>query len=141
MNKFFLKSFRVSIFVFAAMLFSINVSAQDVSAEKIQQAIDKLSSYQDVPSAIDCKTTKNKAEKMICGSEYLMLMEKLNTRAAIYAYENATKIELDRNRQNAVEHSRIENIRRLKTEKAIREAFIEYTNDSLGGMSPYHKEN
>lgn len=141
MNNIFVKSFRVSIFVFAAMLFSINVSAQDVPAEKIQQAIDKLSSYRDVPSAIDCKTTKNKAEKIICGSEYLMLMEKLNTRAAIYAYENATKIELNHNRQNAVEHSLIKNIRKLKTEKEIRKAFIEYTNDSLGGESPYYKEN
>ena len=141
MKKFFFKSFRVSIFIFAAMLFSINVSAQDVPAEKIQAAIDRLSSYRDVPSSIDCKTTKNKAEKIICGSSYLKLMERLDTMAAIYAYENATKNELEHDKKNAVKYSLITTVRKLKTEKEIRDAFINHTNDSLGGLSPYYKED
>lgn len=141
MTNIFVKSFRVLVFAFAGLFFVINISAQDVSAEKIQESIDKLSSYQDVPSAIDCKTTKNKAEKIICGSDYLMLMEKLDTRAAIYAYENATKNELEHDRKNAVKYSLVKTIRKLKTEKAIRDAFIEHTNDSLGGLSPYYKED
>ena len=140
MQKIFFKSFRVSIFLFAGLFFVINASAQDVPAEKIQETINKLSSYQDVPSSINCQTTKNKAEKIICASDYLMLMEKLDTRAAVYAYENATKNELAHNQKIATQYSLIKTIRKLKTEKAIRDAFIEHTNDSLGGESPYYKE-
>lgn len=141
MNKVsFSKSVRISIFVFASLFFVSQVLAQDVPIEKIQEAVDKLSSYQDVPSSINCQMAKSKAEKIICGSGYLTLMERLDTRAAVYAYENATKNELAHNQKTAIQYSLINKIRKLKTDKAIRDAFIKHTNDSLGGESPYYKE-
>lgn len=126
-------------FVFLSSAFSPSISAQDVPIEKIQEAVDKLSSYKDVPSSINCQTTKNKAEKIICNSGYLTLMERLDTRAAVYAYENATKTELAHNQATAIKYSLLKTIRKLKTDKEIRDAFIKHTNDSLGGWSPYYK--
>lgn len=141
MNKpFFLKLLIVSGFILLNFAFALSISAQNVPIEKIQEAVDKLPSYKDVPSSIDCKTAKSKAEKIICGSSYLTLMERLDTRAAVYAYENATKNELPHNQKTAIKYSLITKIRKLKTDKAIRDAFIKHTNDSLGGESPYYKD-
>lgn len=140
-ETFFLKLYAALFFIVLSLSFSTNAKAQDVPIEKIKKAIAGLSSYQDVPSSINCKTTKNKAEKIICGSEYLQLMEKLDTKAAIYAYENAMKIELKRDLKTALKYSLVKDIRKLTTEQAIREAYINHTNDSLGGISPYYVED
>lgn len=140
-KTFFLKLYAALFFVLLSFAFSPDAKAQEVSAEKIKKAIAGLSSYQDVPSSINCKTTRNKAEKIVCGSEYLLLMEKLDTRAAVYAYENATKIELKHDLKTALKYSSIKDIRKLTTEQAIREAYINRTNDSLGGISPYYVED
>jgi uncharacterized protein len=109
-----------------------------VSKAAIQKVINSLSDYQDVPSSIACKATVSQAEKIICADPLLLLMEKLDTMAAIYAVENGTKRELSHNRRTVMEYSLLKTIRKLKSADAIRRAYIENTNDSLGGESPYY---
>lgn len=143
MYKKFFESLSLFILVFSVLFAASSISAQErnVPIEKIQESIDNLSSYNDVPSSINCRTAQSKAEKIICGSGYLTLMERLDTRAAVYAYENGTGTELPHNQKTALQYSLIKTIRTLKTEQAIRNAFIRHTNDSLGGISPYYKND
>jgi len=123
----------VSIFVFAA-----SIAAQDVSKAAIQKAINNLTDYQDVPSSISCKAAATQAEKIICADPLLRLMERLDTMASIYMVENGTHRGIPHNRRSVLENSSIKEIRKLKTADAIRKAYIESTNESLGGESPYY---
>jgi hypothetical protein len=109
----------------------------EVSNDKIQQAIAKLSSYADVPSSIDCDSPRSDAERMVCGDPQLRLMETLDTRAAVYAFENASKQEVDH--QDSARFSLAGSLSDLKSAEAIRAAYIEHTNESLGGESPYSR--
>jgi hypothetical protein len=97
------ESYPVKMFVLSLLvgLVPINVTAQStnptwVSDALIKKSLDDLDNfYADVPSAVNCKKTKTMAERLICGNPYLQQAELLNTRAAVYAIENATKRQLD----------------------------------------------
>lgn len=106
-----------------------------VDPARLKEAISKLKSYSDVPSSIDYANPKNEAEMLVATDPTLQLMEILNTRAAVYAYENATKEQVD--------HSDISrfslSLDGLKTVDEIEDAYIKHTNESLGGQSPYLK--
>ena len=60
-------------------------------------------------------------------------MELLDTRAALYAHENATKQEAD---HASPQHFAL-NLEGLTTAEQIRAAYVRRTNDHLGGLSPY----
>ena len=114
-------------------------SGQDVPAAAIQKAIDDMPEYKDVPSSVSCKKPISKADQLICNDPYLRLMEILNTRAAVYAEENATHKELD-HKHYRITAAELRRRNRLTTSAALRKFFIEQTNDSLGGESPYYKD-
>jgi hypothetical protein len=125
--------------VIAVFVFAICAGAQDVSQAAIQKAIDNLSpEYKDVPSSISCKAPASQAEKIICADPLLRLMERLDTMASIYMVENGTHRPITHNRKTVLEESLIKTIRKLKSAEAIRKAYIENTNNSLGGESPYY---
>ena len=63
----------------------------------------------------------------------LSKMELLDTRAAVYAVENATGQEVDRKDAGKYALS----LEGLQTAEEIRLALMKHTNDSLGGESPY----
>jgi hypothetical protein len=135
---------KVHISLFAAAIAStvaIGANAQRIDEAAIKKAIDSLSMYyKDVPSSISCAAPFSQAERIICADPLLRLMERLDTMAAIYAVENGTHRELAHNKRNVMEWSLIKTIRKLKTADAIRKAYIDNTNDSLGGESPYYVE-
>lgn len=73
-----------------------------VNMAKLRQSIsDHSGSYGDLPSRIDCSKPIGN-QKMVCGSDVLRFMEKLDHMGAIYAYENATKTELDHRKPRGV---------------------------------------
>lgn len=113
----------------------VNLLQDLVDPARLKEAIGKLGSYSDVPSSIDFASLKNEAEMLIATDPTLQLMEILDTRAAVYAYENATKEEVD--------HSDVKrfalSLDGLKTSDEIKEAYIKRTNESLGGESPYQE--
>ncbi|MCA9775777.1 MAG: hypothetical protein KC800_03640 [Candidatus Eremiobacteraeota bacterium] len=100
---------------------------------KIKSALDKLGDYADVPSSIDLGNPKNPAQTIVATDSVLQMMELLDTRAAVYAAENATKEQVD--------HSEVSKyaltLEGLGTADEIRDAYIKHTNESLGGSSPY----
>ena len=128
----------------AAVLTLISVvraSAQKIDEAAIKKAINSLPSYKDVPSSLTCKPPASQAEKIICADARLRLMERLDTMASIYMVENGTHREISHDKRTVMRESLIKTIRKLKTADQIRKAYIENTNDSLGGESPYYVDN
>jgi hypothetical protein len=122
--------------------FAAVCSAQEVKEAAIKKAIASLSpDYDNVPSSISCKAPGTPAEKIICADKVLQLMEILDSRAAIYMIENGTKREIPHNKTSVVKYSLIKTIQKLNSPQAIRKAYINNTNDSLGGESPYYINN
>lgn len=144
--------FAVVAFLFIMSFFAVPpVKAQDMTDAQIRAGIDarkdRLKSlneiYTNVSSSIDCTATKVKAEKIICADPLLLEMELIDTRATVYAYENATKTELDHSiyKNNDFVKEWLKKRNKLTTAAAIRRAFIKNTNDNLGGESPYYVKN
>ncbi len=100
---------------------------------KIQVALDKLTAYADVGSSIDYAHPRNPGQRIVAADPTLRLMELLDTRAAVYAHENATKEKTDHNKSGKYALS----LQGLTRPEQIRAAYIKRTRDSLGGMSPY----
>lgn len=109
------------------------VSLAGLDERKVQKAMDALSSYTDVASAMDFGQPANAAQRLVLENGALRLMELLDTRAAVYAVENATGQRVDHDQAGQYALS----LQGLKTVEQIRDAYIRHTNDSLGGMSPY----
>ena len=105
----------------------------------IKRAIGGLSaSYNDVPSCLACGTQKKPIEKLICRNQRLKLMEVLDTKAAVYAYENATGRETRHARPDCSFVA--EKLATCADEQCACRALKEHTNESLGGTSPYYRE-
>lgn len=109
------------------------VSLAGLDEMQVQKALEALSSYTDVPSALDLGQPANAAQRLVLDNGALRLMELLDTRAAVYAVENATGHPVDHARPGQYALS----LQGLKTVEEIRDAYIRHTNESLGGMSPY----
>ena len=103
----------------------------------IQSALDRLTSYTDIGSSIDYAHPSNPAQHLVAANPTLRLMELLDTRAAVYAYENATKEKTD----HKTFTSYALKLQGLTSAEQIQKAYIEHTNASLGGMSPYSDLN
>ena len=132
-----------SVYILLVLIFliAINAHAQQVDEAAIKKAIASLSvDYKDVPSSLTCKPPASEAEKIICSDPVLRLMEKLDTMASIYMVENGTHHPISHNKTSVLKNSSIKYIRKLKTADTIRKAYIESTNDALGGESPYYVE-
>lgn len=116
--------------------------AQDCLASdtgKIARAIGDLSAhYNDVPSCLACSTQKKPIEKIICRDHQLKMMEVLDTKAAVYALENATKTQTDHARPDCSFVS--QQLARCTDAQCACRLLKQNTSDSLGGTSPYHGE-
>jgi len=100
---------------------------------KIQVALNKLASYADVGSSLNFAHPLNPGQRIVAVDPTLRLMELLDTRAAVYAHENATKEKTDHKKSSTYALS----LQGLTSPEQIRAAYIKRTHDSLGGMSPY----
>lgn len=107
--------------------------AGPVDQSKVMAALGKLASYAEVGSSIHYARPANPAEALVAADPELRLMELLDTRAALYAYENATKQQGDHKNPKKYALS----LDGLLTAKQIRQAYKKHTDESLGGMSPY----
>ena len=97
------------------------------SEPDVAKALDSLRSYRDVPQASNCAASRRKVEQLICSNRLLKLAELLNTRADVYATENATKRELNHPRfKGSLPTS-------CATETCIFDSFRASTSDFLGG--------
>lgn len=100
---------------------------------RIQVALGKLEHYSDVGSSIDDARPANPGQALVAADPGLRLMELLDTRAAMYAYENATKQEADHSSPQKFALA----LEGLTTREQIRAAYVRRSNDHLGGLSPY----
>jgi hypothetical protein len=98
-------------------------------------------SYGEVLSDIACDAPTVPAHQIMCSAAEaadpaLWRMGRLNDLAWLYAYENATKTEVDR--ANPPVNDRFIAARDACTDAAcLCDVLISSTNDSLGGLSPY----
>lgn len=100
----------------------------------IERAIaDLAEDYGDVALALKCKNPRTDIERLICADEHLFSMYKLSTMAEVYARENATKAPL----KHAAYKSALP---KCADKRCLCKAFMESTNDSLGGESPYYAD-
>ena len=126
---------------FALMSYTINADCfAKVDESKVKKAInDKNDSYGDVPPTVNCNKPSNKADKLICSSSTLLLMEELDRKAYVYGIENGTHQEVDHKKTKS--SGWIKNVRnKCKDELCLCEAFKERIDADLGGMSPYYEE-
>jgi len=117
---------------FEPKLINLTANAQP-NQGKIQVTLDKLTSYADVGSSIDYLHPRNPGQRLVVADPTLRLMELLDTRAAVYAYENATKDKTDHNNSGKFALA----LEGMTRPEQIRAAYIKRTSNSLGGMSPY----
>jgi hypothetical protein len=136
---------RFVLFSIAAFLAAITpVIAQtcNVDMAAVEAEIANLEpSYGDVLSDIACDAPAIAAHQIMCDAAAapdadLWRMGRLNDLAWLYAFENATKTEVDR--ANPPVNDRFIATRDACTDAAcLCDALIAFTNDSLGGLSPY----
>jgi hypothetical protein len=98
-------------------------------------------SYGDLLSDISCDAPTNPAHQIMCTAAgtpdaTLWRMGRLNDLAWVYAYENATKIEVDP-ANPPVDDAFIAARDACTDEACLCDLLIQNTNDSLGGLSPY----
>ena len=113
------------------------VNVQCFSEVAISKAILELVSYKDVASSLNCEKEVLGAGKLICQNKTLKLMESLDTKAYVYAFENGSKSEADHTKP-PLDLAWISSVRNeCKDEACLCTAFKAHTNASLGGSSPY----
>ncbi len=96
----------------------------------------QLSGYDDVLSDISCEAPTITAHKLLCENDALWQMALLDSRAWVYAYENATKTETDRTAPPR-DGDFIALRDACTDESCLCAALTGHTNDSMGGLSPY----
>ena len=112
----------------------------DIAA--VEKSIARLeTSYDDILSDISCDAPEKKAHQLMCDSSYqpgdnLWRMGRLDDLAWVYAYENATKREVDR-ADPPRDAAFIAKRDACTDAVCLCSALVAHTNDSLGGESPY----
>lgn len=103
---------------------------------RVERAIGRLSdNFNDVPSCLDCARQTKPLEKMVCRNRELKLMEILDTKAAVYARENATRALTDHAKPDCSFVWR--ELAACGDETCVCRKLKQNTNDSLGGLTPY----
>ena len=89
--------FAIALTVFIVISHTTNADCfTTVDESKIKNAINgKNDFYGDVPPTVNCKKPANKADKLICSSSTLLLMEELDRKAYVYGIENGTHQEVN----------------------------------------------
>jgi hypothetical protein len=142
-----MKNLKTIFIALTLSYFNTAISADCLSTideHKIYQAIKDINvSYGDVKPLItmsNCDKPANKAENLICHNSKLLLMQEFDTKAYVYAYENATHQEV--NHKKVFKDTKwIKNTRdKCQDESCLCEVFKNHTNDSRGSESPYDSE-
>lgn len=131
---------RLVVFIFSLMTFSSSHAADDciatVDMSKLREAVGSRSaSYGDLPSRIDCAKPLGN-QRIVCESDVLRFMERLDHMGGVYAEENGTKRELDHSEPYGVSGLN-KMLNKCSDAECICEAFKEWADSALGGMSPY----
>jgi hypothetical protein len=107
-----------------------------VDMSKLREAIGSHSEYYgDLPSRINCvKPIGN--QRIICESDVLRFMEKLDHMGGVYAYENGTKRELD-HRKPYGDSGLNKMLNKCNTPECICSNFKDWADSAFGGTSPY----
>lgn len=119
---------------------ALAVDCPNVDVDKVKRAIGDLSDfYGDVPSCLDCQRQSKPIKRLICQNSGLRLMEIPDTKAAVYAYENASKT------QTVHPKPHRSFVRKELSNNCVDAVCVcanlkEHTNDSRGGESPYYGE-
>src|SRR5271166_6594351 len=134
-----LLSFTFSAFLLGGVFVGANASGC-ADIEKVKTAIGDISDfYGDVRPSVDCQRQIGRIDKLVCGDDELRLIEQLDTKAWVYAYENATKRELNHRKRN-LDTQWINTIRdKCGDASCLCRVYKDHTNDSLGGRSPYYE--
>lgn len=109
----------------------------DVEIVNIVGSLNMINDYYyDVPTSVNCNSINNRSEEIICSDDLLLLMEELDTKAYVYAFENATSLDVD---NKTLDYDWISNIRnQCKDNNCLYDVFKKHTNGSLGSTSPYY---
>lgn len=108
----------------------------------VEKSITRLElSYADILSDISCDAPTRKAHQLMCDSSYehpagLWRMGRLDDLAWVYAMENATGQEVDRNAPPR-DAGFITKRDACSDAACLCDLIVSHTNDSLGGESPY----
>lgn len=108
----------------------------------VEKSIAQLeTSYGDILSDISCDAPTKKAHQLMCDSteqpaSQIWRMGRLDDLAWVYAYENATKSEVDRAAPPR-DADFVAKRDACTDVVCLCNALIAHTNDSLGGESPY----
>jgi len=134
-----MKIFIILLFATLNTLYATNSCLNNTEREKINQEIsDEF--YQNVANIIECNSTKSSSSFLIkvCQNSDLLNMFKVLSQANVYAYENATKKEVDHKIFNK-SHLYFD-VMKYKNDKTFNSLCFDLkksTTDLLGGLSPY----
>ena len=124
-------------------MFSLGTFATDFltqkERDKILVAFRELKLYQDVPNYIKCTNHQTDLEKFVCENKDYLKMFNLLSMANVYAWENATKREVNHvtfNERNMKHWTVKYDANALNKISLCYDLKIATTN-LLGGMSPY----
>ena len=117
----------------------------NVDMAVVEKSIGRFEpSYGDIQSNVGCGTHVNAARRLMCGSSAeapgpLSRMARLDDLAWVYAYENATKQEVDRG-DPPRDADFIAKRDACPDAACLCRVLIDHTNASLGGESPYSQD-
>jgi hypothetical protein len=124
---------------FIATLLGMPATAETCAdPASVAAAMENLSGYQDVLSDIACDAPALPAHRLLCENDALWQIGLLDTRARVYAYENATGTETDHTNPPRDEDFTARRDACMDA-ACLCAALISHTNDSLGGLSPYQQ--
>lgn len=127
---------------FIVLLLSNSIFAQCLTKNeksRIKLSLNEINEYyEDVSNYIQCQQKNSSLEKFVCtNSDYLLMFNYLS-KANIYAYENATKNEVDHQEFNNKDMSHwTTTYNNGNTNKYLCFDLKQATTDSMGGESPY----
>jgi len=123
-------------FVLASNGEANNICLQNIDMKNLRTSIGQYSgNYGDLPNRINCELPI-KNQKLICQDNTLIFMEKLDHMAYVYAYENATKRELDHRKSYGINDLN-QMLNSCSSIECVCENFKKSAEEYLGGNSPY----
>ena len=113
----------------------------EIDIEAVDEAIDKLRPNYGTEPDFGCRQPGGPGQELLCrdlmaGDKGLWKMSQLDDMAWAYAYSNATGTEHNPGNPQR-DAAFLEKRDGCQDADCLCAAFIEHTNDSLGGMSPY----
>ena len=137
------RTLAVTLALCASLLPSATLAAGicNIDSAALKSAISDLRRNYETEPDFGCKKPEAPGQKLLCrdmmmGDKELWKMSQLDDMAWAYAYSNATATEHNPDNPQR-DQAFIEKRNACEDEACLCAAFIEHTNDSMGGMSPY----